>query len=175
MAGEFIKQFDYLVSDSSIVVAPEALSRSYFGTKIGASWMTKEDRENEIADYVEYLDNLLTELRVKLPKDVKVNILGFSQGVHTAVRWFVRSKYQFENLVLCSSDFPRDVSFDLLKEKLNSSKMHFMCGDEDEFIPMDSFESAIKFLDEQNIPVERYRFKGRHVVNHDIIKKIAGA
>jgi hypothetical protein len=46
-------------------VAPEGLSRFYFeggfhgpGSKVGATWMTREDRLAKIEDYVGYLDAL---------------------------------------------------------------------------------------------------------------------
>ncbi|MEZ4763957.1 MAG: hypothetical protein R3C26_12480 [Calditrichia bacterium] len=37
------------------------MSRFYLQStngRIGATWMTREDRENEIADYLAYLNNL---------------------------------------------------------------------------------------------------------------------
>ena len=48
-------------------MAPEALSRFYADvtpgrhgptSTVGATWMTREDRENEIRDYVAYLDEM---------------------------------------------------------------------------------------------------------------------
>jgi predicted esterase len=172
LAGEFIKQFEYLVNENAVVIAPEGLSRSYFGSKTGASWMTKEDRENEIKDYVEYLDNLHAEILSKTVGELNVNILGFSQGVHTAARWFSLGKFQFQNLFLCSSDFPRDADFTKLREKLVKAKCYYMCGDDDEFITADAFEGGKNLLSENNIPFEAFYFAGKHVLNHDIIKRI---
>ncbi len=46
--------------------------------------MTKEDRENEIADYVDFLDAVFGEV---VTPGARVTVLGFSQGVATAARW----------------------------------------------------------------------------------------
>lgn len=171
-AGEFIKQFEYLVNENTVVIAPEGLSRSYFGSKVAASWMTKEDRENEIKDYVEYLDNLHTEILSKTSNKININVLGFSQGVHTGARWFSLSKFRFRNLFLCSSDFPRDADFIKLKDKLTNAKCYYMCGDDDEFITKEAFESGKNLLKENNIVFEDFTFSGKHIVNHGLIKKI---
>jgi hypothetical protein len=65
LASVFITYFEPIVTPERLVVAPEALNRYYLapdssgGTKnakIGATWMTREDRENEFAEYVDYLD-----------------------------------------------------------------------------------------------------------------------
>ena len=56
LAGKFIQQFEFLINDETVVIAPEGLSRFYTGSAtgelIGAGWMTKEERDNEIKDYI---------------------------------------------------------------------------------------------------------------------------
>jgi dienelactone hydrolase len=79
------------------VVAPEALSRFYVdrgepaaGTpaRVGATWMTREDREAEIADYVRYLDRALDAAAGRPGAAAPaLGVLGFSQGAATACRW----------------------------------------------------------------------------------------
>lgn len=53
LAKYFIKKFEPILSSSVAIVAPEALSRFYsngvgYDGRVGASWMTKESREDEI-------------------------------------------------------------------------------------------------------------------------------
>src|SRR5207237_799567 len=64
------------------VVAPEGRPRFYLTEspterRVGASWMTREDRLHEIDDYVRYLDAVHVDL--KLP-NTRITALGFSQG-----------------------------------------------------------------------------------------------
>ena len=60
LAGRFLRHFDPIDDGSRLVVAPEGLSRFYVSEnsaeRVGATWMTKEDRLAEIDDYVRYLD-----------------------------------------------------------------------------------------------------------------------
>src|SRR5712691_3738407 len=64
LAGRFLRHFEPLAGGTRLLVAPEALSRFYVEDttvparerKVGATWMTREDRLSEIDDYVRYLD-----------------------------------------------------------------------------------------------------------------------
>ena len=69
LADRFIERFRELASPARRIVAPEALNHFYLEDRathgphgpsapVGATWMTRHDREVEIADYVAYLDRL---------------------------------------------------------------------------------------------------------------------
>ncbi len=71
LAGRFLPRFADLDDGTRLIVAPEGLSRFYLHdpagghgkeVPIGATWMTREDRENEITDYVGFLDGVLDEV-----------------------------------------------------------------------------------------------------------------
>src|SRR5205807_2003043 len=88
LAAPFANALEPLNDGSRLILAPEALSRFYLDdplkqhgptSPIGASWMTREDREHEIIDYVEYLDLVASTARSELAgRDVRVIALGFS-------------------------------------------------------------------------------------------------
>ena len=62
LAQFFIKKFSVLDDGKTFLVAPEALSRFYLEGvtgRVGATWMTREERSNEVADYVFYLNQLV--------------------------------------------------------------------------------------------------------------------
>ncbi|MES2619454.1 MAG: phospholipase, partial [Bacteroidota bacterium] len=51
---KFLSQFEPLLREEIFIIAPEALNRFYLKATaglVGATWMTKEDRLNEIKDY----------------------------------------------------------------------------------------------------------------------------
>src|SRR3954467_9897190 len=61
LASSFLTWFDALDQQKHLVIAPEGLHRFYwkgFSDKVVASWMTKEDREADIADYVNFLNKV---------------------------------------------------------------------------------------------------------------------
>ncbi|MBX2973634.1 MAG: hypothetical protein KF797_11055, partial [Flavobacteriales bacterium] len=107
LARYFLNKFDGLGCDLAFV-APEGLSRFYLDEahqRVGATWMTREDREHEIGDQCTYLDALAAELRGHRT-DVPVHVLGFSQGVATACRWSLLGRTPIGRLVLWAGAIP---------------------------------------------------------------------
>ena len=61
----FIKKFNVLNDGKTLIVAPEALNRFYITenfSRVGASWMTKEDRENDILENNRYIESLYQKI-----------------------------------------------------------------------------------------------------------------
>ncbi len=140
-------------TEGRLVVAPEALSRFYLpapggGTggangaaRVGATWMTREDRLNEIGDYVRYLDRTLdaaTEAAEVDPARTPLAVLGFSQGAATACRWaahrYADGLAPPARVVLWGGAVPPD--FDLAGadgDALRAARLTLVVGDADEF------------------------------------------
>jgi len=170
LASDFIKELDFLDNDNTLIVAPEGLSKFHTKNKIGASWMTREDRQNEIGDYLNYLNKILTQLSNNYNlSSAKVHLLGFSQGVHTAVRLFINTNFYFNNLILCSSDFPKDADFVKLKEKLRNSKLFYHTGKEDKIVSLVNFENNKKLLEDNAVEFEEIVFNGHHEIDKDFL------
>ena len=87
------------------VAAVQALHPFYSkgGTVIGASWMTRLDRELAIADNINYVRNTVAAL----PPARTLVFLGFSQGVAMAAR--AAAHVRCDGLILLGSDIPPDV------------------------------------------------------------------
>ncbi|NIM48528.1 MAG: phospholipase, partial [Gemmatimonadales bacterium] len=104
LAQQFLRQFEVLDDGRRLIVAPEGLSRYYIDhtdRRVGASWMTSEDRLSEISDYVDYLDALYEHvLKRHRRSSVDVYVLGFSQGAATAARWISHGSATTDRLIL---------------------------------------------------------------------------
>ena len=119
LASRFLRRFEPLDDGSRWLVAPEALSRFYVeeqvgrhgpGSLVGGTWMTREDREAEIADYVAYLDRLADVLFERVERtSVRLVVLGFSQGVATAARWTTHGVRPPDALVVWGDTLPPDL------------------------------------------------------------------
>jgi len=120
LAARFLSRFLPLEREDRLFIAPEALSRYYLsppsagphppGTPIGASWMTAEDRDAEMNDYIGYLDLLHDEIFSAVDRTrVRVWAIGFSQGAATVTRWVVRGKVEPDRVVLCSGMLPAEL------------------------------------------------------------------
>lgn len=173
LAKDFIKEFEFLDNDETLIIAPEGLSKFYSKGVIAASWMTKEDRDNEIDDYLFYLEGIATQILTHLANEPEqIIILGFSQGVHTATRFAVCTEMNVHKLVLCSSDFPQDTDFESMREKNKSMKVYYLFGDKDRNIRVENFEKSIALLEENKIQFEKIIFDGEHVVHKESVIKV---
>ncbi|MDZ4845066.1 MAG: hypothetical protein SH857_05895 [Chitinophagales bacterium] len=177
LAGEFIKEFESLAANDVLIIAPEALSKFYtkgfFGT-VGATWMTKEDRLNEIKDYINYLNTLFLKIKSEVSPTAQTHILGFSQGCSTICRWIAEKNPAYAALWLCSGSIPDDLDFAKFKNAIEKSPAHYLLGNADPFIgekDVLAFEERIKG---HQLPLQVHRFTGEHVLNLQLIQSLVG-
>jgi len=166
LAEYFIKKFEPIVNEHVCVVAPEGLSKFYLNGvegRVGATWMTKIDRENEIKDYINYLNQLYGVIRNNR-SDLKINVLGFSQGGATACRWISDGKINVDNFILWASVFPDDMNFNTITD-VNT---FFLYGDNDEWVTDERVSKQKEVFKLANIDIDPIIFQG----NHDIPKEV---
>jgi predicted esterase len=168
LAEFFIRKFKVLDDGKTLIVAPEALSKFYlkdFTGRVGATWMTREDRENEIMDYINYLNLLYdTVLSENENNNLKINILGFSQGTATVARWCMNEHIHYDRLILWAGYFGNGIQ-DVINPKKVVDKEVILCyGKEDEFlkqIDIQQYEQDVR----ATIPhVRIHTFKGGHTI-----------
>lgn len=179
LASEFINYFKSIATPARLVVAPEALNHYYVepGTsgrakdaKVGATWMTRLDRENDIADYVDFLDAVWGETAARA---ARVVALGFSQGVATACRWIAAGKSRVDRLVAWAGQLPPDVnpsSFTKL-----SGGVTFVAGTTDEYSAWIAEGDHKARLEAVGIKPEVMTFDGGHRMDRLTLDAIAGS
>lgn len=176
LAEDFIKYFEPIKSETTLIIAPEALNRFYikgFSGKVGSTWMTKEDRENEIKDYVNYLDAVYDDvIRFGLLSKTKITVLGFSQGTVTACRWLSKGKSKVNRLILWGGGIPPDVDLELSNELFNSLQLTIVVGDKDEFILPEQIEKEELRLRENDIKYSLLLFEGKHIIQKETLLKL---
>jgi predicted esterase len=178
LAGRFIRDFAAAASPQRLVVAPEALSRYYTdhaSRKVGATWMTSEDRLAEIADYVRYLDLLVDELRVTLaPRVERLEVHAFSQGAATACRWVALGRHQADRLVLWGGGVPPDLDLAAHGARLSRTGLTMVIGDRDEFISEEAVADQAARLEAEGVSFKLQRFSGGHVVSWPVLAAMVG-
>ncbi len=166
IASEFIASMQDIVDDETYIVAPEALSKFYWGGgfdgKPVASWMTREDRLNEINDYAHYLTAVLDDVRSKVPKDVRIILLGFSQGAATIMRWVNAIHPLCDAIVIWSGMIPEDIDYDAGYH--DGIRMYNRYGDQDRFINDDRLAQHLTLMDEKGLTVDTQSFVGKHKI-----------
>lgn len=180
LAHRFLRRFAVLDDGSRRVVAPEALSRFYVRQEpgrhgpqsvVGGTWMTRESREDEIRDYVRYLD-LLAERELRHAR--RVTVLGFSQGVATAARWVVSGTVEPARLILWGDFLPPDLDVERARVRLNGTAVVLVRGSGDgtlEQEPPDSDEEAL--LATLDLAPRRVVYAGGHDIDPDVLLSLA--
>ncbi|GHA72516.1 alpha/beta hydrolase [Pontibacter akesuensis] len=168
LARYFLRHFSALDNGQTLVVAPEALSRFYlerFSGRIGATWMTKEDRLSEIEDQASYLNLLLREQLQQLPQDVRITVLGFSQGGATVSRWLATQNVPVHRLILWAASFPEDIDFSSGKAAFANLPVAVVYGMQDEFITPEALANKQQLMHQLGINSQVYTFEGGHSID----------
>lgn len=180
LAGDFIEYFSVLNDGQHVVVAPEALNRYYTQSisipsadrHVGATWMTKEYRDAEIADYVRYLDLLQAELQAKY-RPRRTILVGFSQGGATAARWAVQGRAAIHSLILWGATLPPDVDPSTVNELLRGASLQLVIGRTDQYISAEAVEKERARLDAAGTRYEVIEYDAGHSIKRAVLMDIA--
>jgi predicted esterase len=178
----FIRHFGVLADGTRLVVAPEALNRFYLertsrqgaGTaRVGATWMTREEREAEMADYVRYLDLLADRVFADVPREaVRVTVLGFSQGVATGARWLCRGNLRTDAFVMWAGPFPPELDADAVAP-LRGTRLVRVLGDGDEMAQPEHVATEDARVRALGLDAPLVRFAGGHELHRETLAAIA--
>ncbi len=177
LANYFLRNFSSLANNKTAIIAPEGFHRYYlngFSGRVGASWMTKEDRLNDISDYVYYLDQVASLALESCGNKTNVNVIGFSQGGATATRWTCMGKTTINKLILWAAVYPPDSNFDANTKILNSCDFRLVIGNQDEFVSEESISKHVAELDQLRIKYKLIRYEGGHKIYPEVFNEALG-
>jgi predicted esterase len=174
LAERFLRHFAALDDGTRRIVGPEGLSRFYLESgrndKIGASWMTREDRLTEIADYVRYLDAVYATVGAGVAR--QVTVLGFSQGTATAARWLTQGSAQAHRLILWGGEVPPDLDLAAARERWSGTEVTLVAGSTDQFITPKVLARDESRLREHGIACQVERFEGGHEIVPEVLQRV---
>lgn len=184
LAATFIRQFETLDDGTRLIVAPEALNRFYLvdvasgpaaDRPVGATWMTREDREGEIADYVAYLDALWGELATGLAERApyRLTVLGFSQGTATAARWVALGGAHPAHLILWGGLFPPELDLRRLDHPVRRTGVHLVIGSRDGFVTETRLAEEEARLRGAGLAFGLTRYEGGHRIRREALSELA--
>ena len=172
LAQYFIQKFKVLKDYGICVIAPEGLSRFYLeqldgagrkNNRVGATWMTRENRTADIENYLEFLNCVYAkEIDDHL---VPITVLGFSQGSATASRWVLDGKIKFDQLILWAGIFPPDMDFQNGSKILEKKTINLVYGTNDPFITDERFAEMNMLSEKLKIDVNAVTFNGAHDID----------
>ena len=170
LAQFFVSKFKGLTEKGIYVIAPEGLSNYYLQGnegRIGASWMTRENRLTDIENYIAYLNGI--HHKEIGGRKIKTTLFGFSQGAATAVRWAMNQQVEFDRLILWAGLFPPDINFEKGAELFKYKDVIEVLGKQDQFITEDRIQEMLKLNERLKINPKIIEFEGVHEINQEIL------
>lgn len=176
LAKYFIRKFETLNDGKHLIIAPEGLFRYYldgFTGRVGATWMTKEDRVSDIQNYLTFLSTVYNQVSTKLNPNVKITLLGFSQGAATISRFATQTNVAFDRLVLWAGIFPPDLPPIESQRKLSDKRCVLVYGKSDQYLTEKRIKEQEEIAHKINVIPEIITFEGEHELNESIIQQIS--
>ncbi|MCP4457581.1 MAG: alpha/beta hydrolase [Cytophagales bacterium] len=177
LAQYFMKKFEGLDKETNFIIAPQGLSKFYLGEnnftgRVGATWMTKEDRLTEI-DNQQIMLNAIWENEVGEIGNKKIIFFGFSQGTNTISRFAAFSKIRFDKLILWVGGFPPDIPSGSFDHLVGEEEVQFFIGNEDPFVKPEMLDEQSELVStSMGIAPELTMFDGGHVVMPELLEGI---
>lgn len=181
LAATFAGALAPLDDGRRLIAVPEALSRFYLDeamkrhgpdSPVGASWMTREDRDAEIADHLEYLDLLVAAL-APTGRRVPLVALGFSQGVATVARWAARGRAHPERVILWAGTMPTDLGERAGASPFGAASVTLVAGERDQLVSPTMLERSRAALAERGVDVRLETHPGGHTLNSELLRRLA--
>ncbi|HHS95640.1 MAG TPA: phospholipase [Phaeodactylibacter sp.] len=177
LASRFIQQFQLFDLKENFILAPEGFHRFYwkgFTGDVVASWMTKLDRLDDIADYTSFLQQLYAEYIALLPPDVEIILFGFSQGCATQCRWINACRPHFQRLILWGGVIPEDIDYKPLLPYLANKEIIFAYGDKDPFLNIENrIARHIALAKEKGLRMKTWQYEGKHETRKKVLLDFA--
>lgn len=181
LAQYFLKKFVPLENPETCIIAPEGLSRFYLedvtkrsqsgNNKVGATWMTRENRLMDIDNYVTYL-NQIYQTEVADSFKGEITLFGFSQGGATVSRWALDGKIKFHRLVLWAGIFPADMDFEKGAIMLKDKEVIEVFGSHDPFLTDTRVLEMTQLNKKLNLDIKTIQFEGGHEIDANTLLQL---
>lgn len=166
LAKFFLKKFTSLEREGVYIIAPEGFNKFYlkgYSGRVGASWMTTENRADEIIDHCNFIEQVLDTSLNQAANDCKLTVLGFSQGAATISRWSLKTKHTIATFILWAGKIANDFDFNEYKLKHLNSSNYIVFGADDEFYNPEFVEKYK--LDLAHLNAKWVSYKGGHTID----------
>lgn len=178
LAPYFLRKFAHLDPVKNYFVAPQGLSKHYlkgFEGRVGAVWMTREDRLNDIANNMRYLQAVYASESAKpyFNSVPKVYMLGFSQGCATLCRWLAHSQIPYTRLIMWAGEMPPDILAQVHETPIPSRELFWVYGNQDQLITEAVAEQHFHALESAGLRPQIVNFEGGHELPAEIISFIS--
>lgn len=147
-------------------VSIQALNRFYTrgDSRVVASWMTREDREQAIADNIAYVNSAITHASTRAQQHASTPALvfvGFSQGVAMAYRAALSGARPATGVIALAGDIPPELKTDAATAQ-PWPKVLIGVGHLEQWYSADKVAGDQEFLTRRGVEHTIVKFKGGH-------------
>lgn len=192
-AEDFVAPFAESVPTDTRVVAPEGLSRFYLEmprpdgahlARTGASWLTRDDREDELRDAMAMLHAVVAREHASITAargmPPALGVLGFSQGVAMSMRWVADAasnpaltmETPVSAHVLWAGGMAHDVSNEHMRAAWTNTAVHVVAGERDRFASEDARTNLRARMTAIGVSAEEHAFDGGHRLDTLLLSKL---
>jgi predicted esterase len=170
-AGDMMQDLNRIPGASGWTrVSIQALNRFYIrgDAQVVANWMTREDRDQAIADNIAYVDSALAQVRDRMePRGFSPGVasalvpVGFSQGAAMAYRTALLGPRPAAGIIALAGDIPPEL-------KTGAAARHpwpkvlIGVGKTEQWYSGEKLEDDLVFLSKRGIDHSVVRFEGGH-------------
>jgi predicted esterase len=175
LADEFKEHFRHLDAEKHVMILPQGLSKFYLkgiDNKVGASWMTAHDREQDIQNYCAYLQAIYMAEVSPYREKFTFNLLGFSQGAHTVSRWIYRENITFDKLILWGASLAHEIDWKIVASHFSGGSNILVIGDQDKYINEDALEKLRHRYHTIGLNYDLIRYHGGHDIYPEVLEKL---
>lgn len=143
-----------------VLVSIQALHVFYTRSRdVVASWMTRQDREEAVADNVRYVAAAVARVKEEFSADDRLAYVGFSQGAAMAYRAAAWSGHACRALLAVGGDMPPEVAADAA---IRWPSVVLTRGEGDEFFTPEKMERDLDCLRRRGADARAVVFAGGH-------------
>jgi predicted esterase len=126
---------------------------------LGASWMTRLDRELAIADNTRYVGEVVSRVKEQIQVGEPLVFVGFSQGTAMAYRAATGSGHAGQGLIALGGDVPTEI---LEQDLSDFPRVLIGRGTEDKWYDEGKMERDVDLLATAGVEAETCVFEGGH-------------
>ena len=159
-ADEMLARLQSIVAPGWVRVSVQALNRMYRGRshETVANWMTRQDRDLQIADNVAYVDAVVE--RVAGGRDLAALVYcGFSQGVSMAFRAALLGRRPADAVLALGGDVPPEL---LVDSAARCPRVLLAAGARDRVYAPAKRRADVEALTARGVDVREVTFDGGH-------------